>query len=124
MNVLLVGSGAREHALAWKLRQSPRLGGLYIAPGNAGTAALGVNLPIQTMDFDGLLAAVRAHRIDLVVVGPEDPLAHGLVDFLAERGVAAYGPTRAAAAIESSKAFAKDVMARAGIPTASAQTFE
>src|SRR5579884_3535897 len=117
MNVLLVGTGAREHALAWKLRQSPRLSELFVAPGNAGTAAIAHNLPVGVKDFAGLLDAVRTHRVDLVIVGPEEPLAAGLVDFLAEHDVPAYGPTRAAAAIESSKAFAKDLMARAGIPT-------
>ena len=124
MNVLIVGSGSREHALAWKLRQSRRLTDLFVAPVNAGTALVGQNLPIGAMDFEGLLAAVREHRVELVVVGPEDPLAGGLVDFLTERGVAAYGPTRAAAEIESSKAFAKDLMQRASIPTAAARTFE
>ena len=123
MNVLLVGSGAREHALAWKLRQSRRLTGLFVAPGNAGTAAPACNLPVAAMDFAGLLAAVQVHRVDLVMVGPEEPLANGLADFLAERGIAVYGPTRAAAAIESSKAFAKELMARAGIPTGTARSF-
>ncbi len=124
MNVLLVGTGAREHALAWKLRQSPRLSELFVAPGNAGTAAIAHNLPVGVKDFAGLLDAVRTHRVDLVIVGPEEPLAAGLVDFLAEHDVPAYGPTRAAAAIESSKAFAKDLMARAGIPTAPARVFD
>ncbi len=124
MNVLVVGNGAREHALAWKLRQSARLTDLFIAPGNAGTAALGSNLPVQTSDFAGLLDAVRVHRVELVVVGPEEPLANGLVDYLTEHGVAAYGPTRAASAIESSKSFAKEVMASAGVPTAAARSFD
>jgi phosphoribosylamine--glycine ligase len=124
VNVLVVGSGAREHALAWKLRASPRLGELYVAPGNAGTEAVARNLPVGVKDFEGLYAAVHAHRIDLVVVGPEEPLAGGLADFLTARGVAVYGPSRAAAEIEASKAFAKALMARAGIPTAAAQTFD
>jgi phosphoribosylamine--glycine ligase len=124
VNILVVGSGAREHALAWKLAQSPRLSALFIAPGNPGTVSLGTNLPIAALDFQALYQASRAHRIDLVIVGPEDPLAAGLVDFLTERGVRAYGPTRQAAAIESSKAFAKEIMARAGIPTAGARVFE
>jgi phosphoribosylamine--glycine ligase len=123
MNVLVIGSGAREHALAWKLRQSPRLTDLFIAPGNAGTAVVGTNLPIAATDFPAIAEAARRHRVDLVVVGPEEPLARGIVDFLMERGIAAYGPTRAATEIEASKAFAKEVMARAGIPTAPARVF-
>lgn len=124
MKVLVVGSGAREHALAWKLRQSPRLTDLFITPGNAGTATTGRNLPGTAGDFAGVLAAAQTNRIDLVVVGPEEPLANGLVDYLVERGIAAYGPTRAAAQIEASKSFAKDVMAAAGVPTAAARTFD
>ena len=123
MNVLVVGSGAREHALAWKLRQSPRLTDLFVAPGNAGTQGLAVNLPVPAMDFDGLYRAVQEHRISLVVVGPEDPLAAGLVDFLTERGVPAYGPSAAAAQIEASKAFAKQIMAQGHVPTAAAAVF-
>jgi phosphoribosylamine--glycine ligase len=118
VNVLLVGSGAREHALAWKLRQSPRLTDLFIAPGNAGTAALGTNLPLKASDLEGLAQAARDNRCKLVVVGPEDPLARGLVDRLAVEGIAAFGPGQAAARIESSKAFAKELMGRHGIPTA------
>lgn len=126
MNVLLVGSGAREHALAWKLRQSPRLTDLFIAPGNAGTvrtdarqgAALGTNLPVKASDLEGLARAARDNRCKLVVVGPEDPLARGLVDRLAVEGIAAFGPSQAAARIESSKAFAKELMSRHSIPTA------
>ncbi len=123
MNVLVIGSGAREHALAWKLRQSPRLTDLFIAPGNAGTATVGVNLSIAATDFPAIAEAARRYRVDLVVVGPEEPLARGIVDFLTERGIAVYGPTRAAAEIEASKAFAKELMARAGIPTAPARVF-
>jgi phosphoribosylamine--glycine ligase len=118
MNVLLVGSGAREHALAWKLRQSPRLTDLFIAPGNAGTAAVGANLPLKASDLEGLAQAARDNHCELVVVGPEDPLARGLVDRLAAEGIAAFGPSQAAARIESSKAFAKELMGRHGIPTA------
>lgn len=123
MNLLLVGSGAREHALAWKLRQSPRLTDLLVAPGNAGTAALGTNLPIKASDVEGLARAARENRCELVVVGPEDPLARGLVDRLSVEGIAAFGPTRAAARIESSKAFAKELMGRHGIPTARSAAF-
>jgi phosphoribosylamine--glycine ligase len=123
MNVLIIGNGAREHALAWTLRQSPTLTDLFVAPGNAGTAAIAQNLPVAAMDFDGIAAACRERRIELVVVGPEDPLAAGLVDFLTERGIAAYGPTKAAARIEASKSFAKELMRRAGVPTAESRTF-
>jgi phosphoribosylamine---glycine ligase len=124
VNVLVIGSGAREHALAWKLRQSARLTDLFVAPGNPGTEAIAHNLSVEPMDFDGIGRACVEHGIDLVVVGPEDPLAGGLVDFLTERGIAAYGPTGAAARIEASKAFAKELMRRAGIPTAESRVFE
>jgi phosphoribosylamine--glycine ligase len=123
VNVLLVGSGAREHTLAWKLRQSPRLTDLLVAPGNAGTAALGTNLPVKVSDVEGLTRAAKEHRCELVVVGPEDPLSRGLVDRLAVEGIAAFGPTQAAARIESSKAFAKELMGRHGIPTAPSAVF-
>ncbi|MBI4571064.1 MAG: phosphoribosylamine--glycine ligase, partial [Chloroflexi bacterium] len=124
MNVLLIGSGAREHAIAWKLRQSPRLDDLFVAPGNPGTAELGTNLPLADGDFDALVAACREHRVDLVVVGNEDPLAAGVVDRLAVEGIAAFGPARAAAEIESSKVFSKGLMVRHGIPTAPFAVFD
>ena len=123
MNVLIIGSGAREHALAWKLRQSPRLDDLFAAPGNPGTAELGTSLPIMDTDADAIVRACRERRIDLVVVGNEGPLAAGLVDRLAVEGIAAFGPSRAAAQIESSKVFSKELMARHGIPTAPFQVF-
>jgi phosphoribosylamine--glycine ligase len=123
VNVLIVGEGAREHALAWKLRQSPRLTDLFVAPGNAGTAAIAHNLAVRPMDFDGIIEACEAHRIELVIIGPEDPLAGGLADVLRGRGIPVYGPSAAAARIESSKAFAKEVMQRAGVPTAEARVF-
>jgi phosphoribosylamine--glycine ligase len=124
VNVLVIGSGAREHAIAWKLRQSARLNDLFCAPGNPGTAEAADNLAIADSDFDGIVAACKDHRVDLVVVGNEDPLAAGIVDRLAVEGIAAFGPTRAAAEIESSKAFAKELMARHGIPTAPFAVFE
>src|SRR3990172_4629110 len=124
MNVLLSGSGAREHAIAWKLRQSPRLDHLFVAPGNPGTAELATNLALSDSDFDGIAQACRGHRIDLVVVGNEDPLAAGLVGRLAVEGVAAFGPARAAAEIEWSKVFSKSLMARHGIPTAPFAVFD
>jgi len=124
MKVLVVGSGAREHTIAWKLRQSPLLGQLYVAPGNAGTAAIAENLAVAANDIDSIAAAARDQRIDLVVVGPEDPLARGLVDRLAVVGIPAFGPSRAAAEIESSKVFSKGLMQRHGIPTAAFGTFD
>lgn len=124
MNLLILGGGAREHALAWKLRQSQRVDGLFVAPGNPGTMAVAENLPLNPLDFEALDRAIAVHQIDLVVVGPEDPLAAGVVDHVSERGVAIYGPTRAAAQIEASKGFAKQIMASGQVPTARALTFE
>jgi len=124
MKVLLVGSGAREHTIAWKLIQSPLLSHLYVAPGNAGTAPIAENLPVPANDIEGLATAAREHRIDLVVVGPEEPLARGLVDRLAVVGIPAFGPSRAAAEIESSKVFSKGLMQRHGIPTAAFGSFD
>ena len=113
-----MGSGGREHALAWKLAASPQLDELHAAPGNPGIAALGRCHPVRAEDAEGLLALARELGIDLVVVGPEAPLVAGLVDVLRGNGVAAFGPSRAAARIEGSKAFAKDVLEAAGVPTA------
>ena len=124
MNLLLIGSGAREHTIAWKLRQSPRLDELLVAPGNPGTAELGTNLSLDSNDLDAISHACRERRIDLVVIGNEAPLAAGLADRLAVEGVAVFGPTQAAAEIESSKVFAKELMARHGIPTAPFATFD
>jgi phosphoribosylamine--glycine ligase len=123
VNILLVGSGAREHAICWKLRQSPRLTDLFIAPGNAGTHPLGVNLDVNATDIDAVVREAKDRRIDMVIVGPEAPLALGLSDRLAAEGIAAFGPTQSAARIESSKSFAKDLMERSGIPTAAARSF-
>ena len=118
MRVLLIGSGGREHALAWKLRQSPAVEALYCAPGNPGMTRLGEAVPIA-IDRVGQLAEFAAARsIDLTVVGPELPLSLGIVDELQRRGLAAFGPTRAAARLESSKIFAKEFMVRHDIPTA------
>lgn len=123
MNILLVGGGGREHALAWKLRRSPRVTRLLCAPGNGGTAALAENHPVAATDLDGIVDLARRERVDLVVVGPDDPLAAGLVDRLQAAGVRAFGPTAAAARFESSKSFAKDFMRRHGIPTARSEKF-
>jgi phosphoribosylamine--glycine ligase len=114
----VVGSGGREHALAWKLAQSPRLEALHAAPGNPGIARLGQCHPVRAADSEGLLALCRELEIDLVVVGPEAPLVAGLADTLRHAGVAVFGPSRAAARIEGSKTFAKEVMEAAGVPTA------
>lgn len=122
-SVLLIGSGGREHALAWKLAQSPTLSELWIAPGNPGTASLGNNIAIEVEDIDSIVRFAKEHIIDLVVVGPEAPLSLGLVDRLRAIGVAAFGPTQAAAQIETSKEFSKKFMRRHAIPTASFEVF-
>lgn len=124
MNVLLLGSGAREHAIAWKLSQSPKLTTLFVAPGNPGTASLATNLPINVGDFDEIVRVCKQRNIDFVVVGSEDPIAAGLVDRLAVEGIAAFGPTKDAAQIESSKVFSKELMSRHGIPTAAFGVFD
>ena len=117
MRVLIVGSGGREHALAWKLAQSPRLSALFAAPGSDGMVSLATCLPVASaLDADALIAHAAAQRIDLVVVGPEDPLAAGLADRLRAAGLAVFGPSAAAAQLESTKAFARAFMARRGIP--------
>ena len=116
MKVLIVGSGAREHALAWRINQSPNLTRLWVAGGNAGTAALAENLDIRSGDVEALVAAAREVAADLVVVGPEAPLALGLADRLAALRIPVFGPTQAAARIESSKSFALDLMGNAGVP--------
>lgn len=123
MKVLVVGGGGREHALAWGLAQSPLVEALVAAPGNAGIASIARCVPIRADDVAGVVALVERERPDLTVVGPEAPLVAGLADELAERGHAVFGPSRAAARIEGSKAWAKDVMARHGIPTARARAF-
>ena len=118
MNVLIVGGGGREHALAWKIAQSPKVENLYCAPGNAGISGLARCFPVKAEDIPGLVALAREKAVDLVVVGPELPLALGLVDALEEAGIRAFGPSKKAAEIEGSKAFAKDLMHKYGIPTA------
>jgi len=118
VNVLIVGSGGREHALAWKIAQSKGLGDLHAAPGNPGIAGLGTCHPLRPDDSEALLGLCHQLGIDLVVVGPEAPLVEGLADALRHAGVAVFGPGAAAAQIEGSKSFAKDVMQAAGVPTA------
>lgn len=124
MRILIVGGGGREHALAWKLAQSRSCEAVFAAPGNAGTAEIGKNLSIHDSDIDGICEAAVEHRIELVVVGPEAPLANGLVDALSERGILAFGPSQAAAQIESSKWFAKSIMQAAGVPHAGGELFD
>jgi phosphoribosylamine---glycine ligase len=118
MRVLLIGSGGREHALAWKLSQSPRLGELHAAPGNPGIARLGECHPVRAEDAEGLLDLAHALRVDLVAVGPEAPLVAGVADELRHAGISVFGPGKEAARIEGSKSFAKEVMRSAGVPTA------
>ncbi len=118
MNVLIIGSGGREHAIAWKVAQSPRLTKLYIAPGNPGTAACGENAAIDVSDHKQVIGLCNQKKIDLVIVGPEVPLADGLADSLSAEGIRCFGPKQAAAQIESSKVFSKNFMARHRIPTA------
>jgi phosphoribosylamine--glycine ligase len=124
MKVLVVGSGAREHSLVWKLAQSPRVDSIFTAPGNAGTAALSTNLPVSASDIKGLVHAASEHQIDLTVVGPEDPLAAGLADAFTSQSLPIFGPVAAAAHIESSKAWAKEIMRSAGVPTARSERFD
>jgi phosphoribosylamine--glycine ligase len=123
MRVLVVGSGGREHALCWVIAASPLCDKLYCAPGNAGIAAEAECVNLAAMDLDGLVAFCRDARVDFVIVGPEQPLVAGLVDRLEEAGIAAFGPTRAAAVLEGSKGFTKDFCARNAIPTAAYRRF-
>ena len=123
MRVLVVGGGGREHALCWALRRDASDTVVFAAPGNPGTASLASNLPISATAIDDLGAAVQQHDIDITIVGPEAPLAAGLVDRLRDGGRAVFGPTAAAARLESSKAYAKEVMRRAGVRTAASATF-
>src|SRR5919201_4483883 len=118
MRVLLVGSGGREHALAWKLSAAAELEELHAAPGNPGIATLGRCHPVRAEDAEGLLGLTRSLEAALVVVGPEAPLVAGVADELRHAGVAVFGPSAGASRIEGSKSFAKDVMAAAGVPTA------
>ncbi len=123
MKVLVVGGGGREHALCWALKRDHPDATLFTAPGNPGTAQLGTNLTIAATAVDALVAAVRHHAIDVTLVGPEAPLAAGLADALRATGAAVFGPSAAAARLEASKAFAKEVMARADVPTAASRSF-
>jgi phosphoribosylamine--glycine ligase len=124
LKVLLVGSGGREHAIAWKIKQNSRLEQLYCAPGNAGTAQLAQNVPIDVEDIDGLADFVVSQQIDLTIVGPEAPLVAGIVDRFQQQGLRAAGPSREASQLEGSKSFAKDFMKRHSIPTVGYQVFD
>ncbi len=124
MRVLVVGGGAREHALSWKLKRSPAVKALFCLPGNAGTAAIATNLPGAAGDVAGIVKAAQEHQIDFVVVGPEDPLVQGLVDKLREVGIQAFGPDSSGARLEGSKAFSKELMQEAGVPTAAFRIFD
>ena len=127
MNVLILGSGGREHAFAWKISQSPLCNALYIGPGNAGTASCGSNLGISPTDFPAVKAAALKYQIDMIVVGPEAPLADGIYDYFAAdpatQHINIIGPSAAGARLESSKAYAKTFMQEQGIPTAAYRTF-
>ena len=123
MRILVIGSGGREHALAWKLARSPQVSQVFIAPGNGGTAAVGQNVSIAVTDISGLVSFARQEQIDLTLVGPEIPLVAGVVDAFNAAGLRAFGPTQAAARLEGSKAFAKQFMVEEGIPTAPATIF-
>ena len=127
MKILLLGSGGREHALAWKIAQSEKVDQLYIAPGNAGTAGAGQNVPLKADDFDGIRQFVLEHCVDMVVVGPEDPLVKGVYDYFKNdsllKDIPVIGPSRQGAVLEGSKDFAKGFMRRHGIPTAAYRTF-
>ncbi len=118
MKVLIVGQGGREHALAWKIKQSPLVRKIYVSPGNAGTSLLGENIKFPDQGYQDLLNwAIRA-GIDLTVIGPEQPLVEGLVDMFTAKGLLVFGPTKAAAVLEGSKIFAKELMVEADVPTA------
>ena len=128
MNILILGSGGREHTIAWKLAQSPKLTNLYIAPGNAGTASLGKNIPLSVTDFEGIKKFVIGNNIRMVIVGPEVPLVEGIHDFFHKnkqlKNISVIGPVKKAAMLEGSKDFAKNFMQRHKIPTASYRTFD
>ena len=127
MNILILGSGGREHAIAWKLNQSPKLKNLFIAPGNAGTASIGKNIPIGVNDFESIKKTVLSENIDMLIVGPEDPLVNGIHDFFLNdsdlKDIPVIGPQKAAATLEGSKEFAKEFLFRHNIPTAAYKSF-
>lgn len=123
MKILVIGSGAREHAIVWKFLQSPKVDKIFVAPGNAGTSSVAQNLNISATDMIPLMDAAKQNKVDFTFVGPEMPLAEGLVDEFNKAGLPVFGPTRSAARIEASKVFSKALMSKYGIPTASSQSF-
>ena len=123
MKVLIVGSGGREHAIAWKTAQSRRVDKIYCAPGNAGISQVAECVDIKPMEFEKLVAFAKEKEIDLTVIGMDDPLVGGIVDAFQEAGLRVFGPNKAAAILEGSKAFSKNLMKKYGIPTAAYETF-
>lgn len=124
MKVLVVGSGGREHTLVWKIAQSLKVEKVYCAPGNGGISEIAQCVPVKAMDIDGVISFSKENKIDMVMVAPDDPLAAGMVDALEKAGIRAFGPNKAAAAIEGSKSFAKNLMKKYNIPTADYEVFE
>jgi phosphoribosylamine---glycine ligase len=127
MNILIIGSGGREHAFAWKILQGKNCDKLFVAPGNAGTAEIATNIPIGVNDFEKIAAAVKENQIEMVIVGPEEPLVRGIVDFFKSRKdlrkIRIIGPDASGARLEGSKDFSKNFMQKYGIPTAASRTF-
>ncbi|MCR9116130.1 MAG: phosphoribosylamine--glycine ligase, partial [bacterium] len=123
MNVLLLGGGGREHALAWKIKQSSRADRIFVAPGNAGTAVDAENVKIATDDFAALIQFAKQNDVGLTVVGPEAPLVNGVVDAFQDEGLRVFGPTKGAAQLENSKVFCKDMLRHADVPTADYKVF-
>ena len=123
MKVLIVGSGGREHAIAWKVAQSPKVDKIYCAPGNAGISQIAECVPIGAMEFDKLVSFAKEQAIDLTVIGMDDPLVGGVVDVFEQAGLRVFGPRKNAAVLEGSKAFSKNLMKKYNIPTAAYETF-
>jgi phosphoribosylamine---glycine ligase len=123
MKILLIGSGGREHAMAWKLRQDDPAVELFLAPGNAGTARLGTNLPLGVTDLDGLVTWASKEKPDLTIVGPEAPLCAGVVDRFEAAGLPIFGPNKAAARLEGSKVYTKEILLKHGLPTEGGASF-
>src|SRR6184192_1910193 len=123
MKILVIGSGGREHALTWKLRQSPQVERIFCAPGNSGTSEIAENVAIPATDLKGLLRFAKENQIGLTVIGPDDPLAAGIVDLFEAEGLRVFGPSKSAARLESSKIFAKELMRKSKIPTARGAAF-
>ena len=124
MKILVVGSGGREHAIIWKIAQSPKVDKIYCAPGNGGIADLAECVNVSATDIDGMVALAKEKAVDLVMVAPDDPLAMGMVDALEKEGIRAFGPRANAAIIEGSKAFSKELMKKYNIPTAAYEVFD